>query len=59
MNWKGCAGCGDVVLESEAVTSTRRIGESDGVEYRCYECDPWADSTGYGAWNLATVEDWT
>lgn len=44
-NWKTCAGCSDVVLESEAVTSTRRIGEADGVEYRCCECsDPWAEA---------------
>lgn len=44
MNWKTCTVCDDSVHEDYAVTSTRRIGEADGVEYRHPECsDAWAE----------------
>lgn len=43
MNWKTCEECGSPALQERAVTSTRRIGKADGVEYRHPECsDAWA-----------------
>jgi hypothetical protein len=39
-----CTGCLWALDRDKAVTSTRRIGEADGVEYRHPECaDPWAE----------------
>lgn len=43
MDYVTCAKCTWALDKDRAVTSTRRIGEADGVEYRHPECsDAWA-----------------